>query len=45
MGLVGANRKTPNDAPLETLSLRLSRAIAAPQLSCHGDMKKTWSAI
>jgi len=30
MGHAGASRKSPNDAPWETLSLRLSRPISAP---------------
>ena len=33
MGHAGASRKSPNDAPWETLSLRLSREIPAPLLT------------
>jgi len=33
MGRAGANRKSPNDAPWETLSLKLSRPISAPLLA------------
>ena len=33
MGHAGASRKSPNDAPWETLSLRLSRPISAPLLT------------
>ena len=33
MGHAGASRKSPNDAPLETLSLRLSRPISAQPLT------------
>jgi len=33
MGHTGASRRSPNDAPRETLSLRLSRPISAPLLS------------
>jgi len=42
MGHAGASEKSPNAAPWEMLSLRLSRLISAPLLTavCHGDMKK-----
>jgi len=33
MGHAGASRKSPNDAPWETLSLRLSRPISTPFLT------------
>ena len=33
MGHAGASRKSPNDAPWETLSLTLSRPISAPLLT------------
>jgi len=33
MGHAGASRKSPNDAPWETLSLRLSRPYSAPLLT------------
>jgi len=32
MGHAGASRKSPNDAPWETLSQKLSRSISAPLL-------------
>ena len=42
MGHAGASRKSPNDVPWETPSLRLSRPISAPLLTAvgHGDTKK-----
>jgi len=33
MGHAGASRKSPNDAPWETPSLKLSRPISAPLLT------------
>jgi len=33
MGHAGASRKSPNDAPWETLTLRLRRTISAPLLT------------
>jgi len=35
MGDAGASRKRSNDAPWETLSLRLNRSISAPLLTGH----------
>jgi len=39
MGHAGASRKSPNDAPWETLSLRLRRPISAPLLT----VARSWS--